>query len=239
MQIEVSSLRPWLLEVDGCPLDLPENLCDALSGRLALLSDDIASQLRQHDLYVIPSYADAVTLVDLAASLIDEIPDLASILYRCVHEIIVLRPPDDAYDVSHSDPRWATRIFVSIPGLSETAPLRVAEAIVHEAMHLNLTFLERRAELASTTRTLYSPWKTEPRPALGVLHGVYVFGCIHSFLRHLCRAHRFSEQQENHIRKRLADICGEVALIDRPQLLSCLSANGVSVAEGAFAAIDG
>jgi HEXXH motif-containing protein len=46
-------------------------------------------------------------------------------------------------------------------------------------MHLNLTFLERSVELVRKMELLYSPWKANTRPVSGVLHGLYVFGCIY------------------------------------------------------------
>lgn len=47
------------------------------------------------------------------------------------------------YDVSHSTPVLPLSIFVSVPGADERhAELRLAESIIHEAMHLQLTFIE-------------------------------------------------------------------------------------------------
>ncbi len=82
-------------------------------------------------------------------------------------------------------PRWPYRIFISIPARSRVQDLRVAEAVVHEAMHLILTNFERVSPLVSDERTLKSPWRSELRPAAGVLHGIYVFCCISRFFRHL------------------------------------------------------
>lgn len=236
MQVGVNRLQPWLLEGDGRPLDLPEGRDDRLSNRLALLDADTVLELKEHDLHAIAPKPTDVELIDLADKLIRPKFDLASIIDCCVHEIIVLHAPDDAYDVSHSEPRWATRIFVSIPKLSPIAPLRVAEALVHEAMHLNLTFLESRTELTSTTRALYSPWKAEARPASGVLHALYVFACIYRFLNYL--SGRSDQKERAHITRRLTDIRDEVALIDRPLLFGCLTENGLRVAQAALEAVD-
>jgi HEXXH motif-containing protein len=235
--MQASIIEPWLLNIDGRSIRLPDIRRETLSARLSVLDATTAAELRRYDLHAIPPYADAAKLLDLSEDLIRVVPELLSVIYRCAYEIILLRTFDDAYDVSHSDPRWATRIFVSVPKLSATAHLRVAEAVVHEAMHLNLTFLERYAPLTQTSRTLYSPWKAEPRPASGVLHGIYVFGCIHSFFERLRRQHALDHRARSHIVKRLADIRAEIALIDRSQLLSCLSPTGASVGHAAFAAL--
>ena len=55
---------------------------------------------------------------------------------------------------------------------------RVAEALVHEAMHLQLSLLERRIELVESDRTkavAFSPWRNSERDVQGVIHALYVF----------------------------------------------------------------
>jgi HEXXH motif-containing protein len=107
-------------------------------------------------------------VIDRAIHLFQVAPGLEPIIRSCVHEIIVLKALDISIDVSHSEPRWPTRIFISIPASSGVADLRVAEAVVHEAMHLNLTFLERSAVLVTRMELLYSPWKGEKGTKLAV-----------------------------------------------------------------------
>lgn len=57
--------------------------------------------------------------------------------------------------------------------------LRVAENLIHETMHLQLTLFESLCPLVDTESawSVYSPWKHQERPAQGVLHGLYVF-CV-------------------------------------------------------------
>jgi HEXXH motif-containing protein len=233
--------EPWMLEIDGAPLDLPPDRGGFLSSRLATPSDDIIAELKERGLQVIvPAAVTRIgTILDQATKLIRVAPGLDSVVRRCVKEIVILRVPDDSFDVSHSEPRWATRIFVSVPCSSVVGDLRVAEAVVHEAMHLNLTFLEGCTRLVARAELLFSPWKTDARPASGVLHGVYVFACIYRFFGHVSREVRLDERSQRHVEQRFAEIRGEVGAIDRHSLLECLTATGASLANTFFGAIDG
>ena len=60
----------------------------------------------------------------------------------------------------------------------EKAPL------IHETMHLQLSLVERVVPLVRadhSNRLTYSPWKSEHRPAGGILHALYVFRVIERF----------------------------------------------------------
>ncbi|MDT7543412.1 MAG: hypothetical protein QOE33_3316 [Acidobacteriota bacterium] len=105
-------------------------------------------------------------------------------LVRCIH---LLDSGDDDYDVSFSEPQIPFSIFVSVPRESSAiSVLRVAEAIVHEAMHLQLTLIERIVPLVrAKSQRHYSPWREEFRNAQAVLHGLYVFCVIDEFFRAL------------------------------------------------------
>jgi hypothetical protein len=99
---------------------------------------------------------------------------LSELAWRC-H--IILAENDD-YDVSFSDPSIPFSLFVSAPVRQDRqAVLRVAENLIHETMHLQLTLFEGLCPLIDTSRvwSMYSPWKQAERPAQGVLHGLYVF----------------------------------------------------------------
>jgi HEXXH motif-containing protein len=209
---------PWNLGINGTPIDLPVDIGGTLAGRLTPADKVTVADLREHGLHVItPPLMNGV--IDNASQLMSIATDLETIVQRCVHEILVLKAPDDTIDVSHSEPRWPTRIFISLPRSSPTADLRVAEAIVHEAMHLNLTFLERRLELIKSERHLYSPWRNEPRPVSGVLHALYVFACISRFFEYLMRGACLEAKRRDHVRQRLDDIENEFISVNR----SCVS----------------
>ena len=97
----------------------------------------------------------------------------------------LLKAPGCGVDCSYSDPLLPFSLFVSCPTATElNRAERLAESIVHEALHLQLSLVETIEPLVVDCReaeNLYSPWKGERRPAQGVLHGVYVFGNLRHF----------------------------------------------------------
>jgi hypothetical protein len=125
------------------------------------------------------------------------------------------------YDISHTTPELPLSIFVSIPAANERhAVLRLAESLIHEAMHLQLTLIETSVPLVrSTSATAFSPWKAEDRPVQGLMHGLYVFAVIHVALGVLMRA---APDTRDYAEARRRDISAEVATMGdgRPGLTS-------------------
>ena len=65
---------------------------------------------------------------------------------------------------------------------------RLAENIMHEALHLQLTLVESEEPLVirgSGETPIYSPWKNECRTMRGVMHAIYVFGNLRCFWKHV------------------------------------------------------
>ena len=89
------------------------------------------------------------------------------------------------YDVSYSDPSLPFSIFVSCPALAEhNRPERLAENLVHEALHLQLSLIERVEPIiinGSYEQTVSSPWREGERSLSGLLHAIYVFGNLRQF----------------------------------------------------------
>ena len=107
-------------------------------------------------------------------------------LCRSLH---VLVASGREFDVSYSDPCLPFSVFVSCPPATERNRVeRLAENIVHEALHLQLTLVENVESLViqgpSETR-VFSPWKNEWRSVRGLMHAVYVFGNLRCFWRHV------------------------------------------------------
>lgn len=125
--------------------------------------------------------------VEEALAIINQVPSLMRTVAVLVRSLHLIRPEDEDHDVSFSEPNVPFSIFVSVP--SRRMPddrWRIAEAIVHEAMHLQLTLIEQVIPLVKATQAkLFSPWRATYRPVQGVLHGVYVFRVIDSFLAKL------------------------------------------------------
>lgn len=127
--------------------------------------------------------AAATVPLEAAFKWIERVPTLShsiAWLLRSLHVLVA----DPEFDVSHSDPEVPFSIFVSVPRDDEAhGSLRLAEQIVHECMHLQLTLMERAVPMVAVKDfTLFSPWQQCPRSAQGVLHGLYVFGVVDAFL---------------------------------------------------------
>jgi HEXXH motif-containing protein len=182
------------------------------------------------------------TLADLAirraGTLIHLVPSLEHVVLKCVRELVVLNAPDEWHDVSHSEPRWPNLIFVSLPPPTAVGDVRLAEAIVHEAMHLNLSFFERGIQLIREDRELFSPWRRGPRPLAGVLHGSYVFASLLCFFAYLQLQEGLSLEQQEHLRRRRAEILDECSQVSRSELWNSLTGGGQAVAQRVFETVD-
>jgi len=128
---------------------------------------------------------------------------------RSVH---VLLASDRDLDVSCSDPSLPFSAFVSCP--PDTAKYqteRLAENLVHEALHLQLSLLETVQPLLAAIRdeeTVFSPWKGEGRTVRGLVHAVYVFGNLRCFWRRVASS---TPGSSSFARARVETIDGEMA----------------------------
>ncbi len=115
-------------------------------------------------------------------------PGLREAVEALVQRVHPLVPRGPGYDSSHSDPELPFSIFVSIPDGEPAAALRLAESILHEAMHLQLSLVEGREPLVRQLQpgervaTGYSPWQSTKRPIGGLVHGLFVFRVIFDWL---------------------------------------------------------
>lgn len=143
-----------------------------------------------------------------AVKLIEGVPTLSATASALVRSLHLIKPNKDDYDVSFSEPQIPFSIFVSIPQKRGTTnAVRVAEAIVHEAMHLQLTLIERIVPLVLPTQDRYfSPWKGTKRSIQGVLHGLYVFRVIDCFLRQIISVRTLTNDVAEYVRARREEI---------------------------------
>ena len=150
-----------------------------------------------------------------AVNLLRYEPTLQTTIATLVRICHVLKPIDDDYDVSHSDPQVPFSIFVSVPHKRRSNDvLRVAESIVHEAMHLQLTLIEHDLPLVDTSAsTHFSPWKDTCRPSQGVLHALYVFRVIDRFFERLQTASILSVTESRYINNRREEISRQIGEI--------------------------
>jgi HEXXH motif-containing protein len=154
---------------------------------------------------ILPQLREAITRLN-------PIPTLFATVAALVRSIHVLDPADDAYDVSFSQPNIPFSIFVSVPQSNRiTNSLRIAEAIIHEAMHLQLTLIERYVPLViKTQKKIFSPWRGEYRSIQGVLHALYVFRVIDRFLECLLAMKSYPYEEVKYIQGRRDEIVEQI-----------------------------
>jgi HEXXH motif-containing protein len=172
------------------------------------------------------SHGREATLLE-AGSYIEQCPSLADTVSQHIGHLSLLRA-EEAYDISHSEPRWPDWAFVSVPqGSGAVSALRTADNIVHEAMHLQLTRLEQIEPLiADEGALLWSPWKEELRDLRGNLHAVYVFRCIAIFLQRLLDAGSVTRDGATWIAQRLTQMEEELAAVSTQELGAGLTTAG-------------
>lgn len=117
--------------------------------------------------------------------------------------------------MSYSDPLLPFSIFVGIEGSEQAnGDMRLAEGILHECMHLQLTLIEETVTMVSAKdERHYSPWQGTMRPSKGVLHGLYVFRVIQDFHRALLESGSLRPGERTYLTRRIDTIEDEVAAV--------------------------
>ena len=152
-------------------------LLECLSVRAVAELDAVGLSLRRVDESTDPEDIDILRQAwHLTHAVWPELSSSVEHLVRCVH---LLKAPSPEVDCSFSRPDLPFSVFLSIPDHGSYARIeRVAEALVHETMHLQLSLLERRIQLVESDRSetvTFSPWRNCERNVQGVLHALHVF----------------------------------------------------------------
>ncbi len=175
--------------------------------------------------------ASDIAALTSATSLIAFVPSLHVSVATYLHTVHVLQAPTADYDVSHSDPSVPFSIFVSIPRCGRVGKLRLAESIVHECMHLQLTMIEAVLPLVGhAKRVTFSPWRQTLRPVGGVLQGMYVFAVIDAYYRVLSKYPSLTADEEAFIVKRRKEIGREMRQVSQAQAAVGLTEAGCVLA---------
>ena len=177
-----------------------------------------SSQVRYVDLGVVLSESTCieadVASIRSALSLIASVPSLYTTIAAYLRALHVLQAPGMDFDVSHSDPEVPFSIFVSIPPPNRRGTLRLAESIVHECMHLQLTMIETIVPLVGDANTAaFSPWQQRTRPLRGILHGLYVFSVIDACFQALERNGSLASDETGFVGKRRRKIANEITQV--------------------------
>ena len=162
-----------------------------------------------------------------AIELIKTVPELWESVQTLVKSLHLIKLEDDNYDVSFSEPHIPFSIFVSVPKTRiKNDSLRVAEAIVHEAMHLQLSLIEKVVPLISSNKQkFYSPWKDEYRHSDGILHALYVFRVIDGFYKQIVQILP-AKTNKNYLVYRRNLISQQVASVNKTDLFQELTECG-------------
>lgn len=217
----------WDLPVDRALF--PSHSAGWLWSRVALPPPGVRCHVEHQGLACITDPSNDQIVFGMAESLIELVPGVASVVRGWVGQIHLLRAEPE-YDTSHSEPIWRTRIFVSVPERSDqVGGLRLAESVIHEALHLQLTGYEAIEPIVADRKsTMASPWRSEERPIQGVFHGLYVFSCLSTFFIRI--GGFLEESSRSHVCARLRDIREEIGAINLDELASCLTPNGKHLA---------
>ena len=159
-----------------------EWLPPALAARWQNVKLQFASEADLSDMHFRQTLVSSLHLIGMDRPLQGTVSGLC----RSLH---VLLAPREDFDVSYSDPSLPLSAFVSCPLASERNRVeRLAENVVHEALHLQLSLVEKVQPLVvdgPDEAPTFSPWKDEWRTVRGLLHAVYVFGNLRSFWKDL------------------------------------------------------
>lgn len=156
--------------------------------RIVLPSNQIDFFLEEHGLTLLPfeesNFPIITHKINAALGIFQSIPLVHSFISKIVKSIQILCSDNAETDISYSHPDIPFSIFFSLcEDKSDIADIRVAESILHEAMHLKLTLIEHIIPLVKpySKEVYFSPWRSENRPIRGVLHGLFVFRAIYDF----------------------------------------------------------
>jgi HEXXH motif-containing protein len=195
--------------------------------KLEMLSAEHAQYFVAQGVYqlTLDRFAASETLekVENAFRLISAFPSLYKVLSGLIRSIHLIHA-EPGFDISFTDPALPFTVFVSVPSDANFPDLRLAESLIHEAMHLQLSIIEREILLVQDSDSrFYSPWKKMMRPTSGILHAMYVFAAITQWLSLVKSATPDGQQYAN---TRIEEIRAEVDLLDCHHCFEALTDNG-------------
>lgn len=175
----------------------------------------------------------AIDRLSRALLFLDYVPGLSLTIGALARSLHLIRVGAPEYDTSYSDPEVPFSIFIGLhDDAAKLDALRLAESVLHEIMHLQLSLIEAQVALVADARALgHSPWKEGQRPTRGLLHGLYVFRAIQDFFAAI-PSDRLDEAGARYVWRRIALIdqeCDQLAGFDQR---SDLTAEGRMFATG-------
>ena len=168
------------------------------------------------------SAPETIEKIDLAIDLIRVSPTLLDVISNLVKSVHIIQA-EPGFDISFTDPELPFSIFISIPTDNKHSNLRLAESIIHEAMHLQLSIIEKEISLVHDDKSkFYSPWKKMLRPTSGIMHALYVFTAIKQWLEVV----KNTPEGYDYACYRIREIQEELALLDYETCYDSLTDSG-------------
>lgn len=190
-------------------LSLPLTSCDI---KIALPSEDLKEFYEKHGLEpskITAESSSEISKITTALDVFRNIDPINDFIFNIVKSVQLIKSEYPETDISYSHPKIPFSIFFSVcEEVSSISDLRVAESILHEAMHLKLTLIENHVDLIepNSKETFYSPWRDEERPIRGVLHGIFVFKAIKDFYKLIAEKYSPNAKESQFIKFRIEEI---------------------------------
>ena len=219
------------IDVADCQLDSAisvELLPSALTERWQSIGLRFATESDISDMRFIETLAKSLDFIRLVRPLHGTVAGMC----RSLH---VLRASCKHLDTSYSDPSLPFSVFVSCPPVMQKNRVeRLAENVIHEALHLQLSLVERIEPLViygAEHELVFSPWKEGERITRGLLHAVYVFGNLRYFWKRVAancpNSSTFAENRVETINQEMSSVRH---LLDSPLLTAtgrCLASASI------------
>lgn len=201
--------------------------------KIVLPSDDLKEFYKQHGIEPVSittiESTNAIAKIVTALDILKQIEPIHDFILKIVKSVQLIKAEYTDTDISYSHPDIPFSVFFSVcDEVSGISDLRVAESILHEAMHLKLTLIEEIVPLiVPNAKGLYfSPWRDEPRPARGVLHGLFVFRALFDFLTAIYNTKIFPNEVKDYIQLRIKEVTEDISQLQKFAGCPDLTKNG-------------
>lgn len=181
-------------------------------GTIAIDSFEPCLSLRSVEVY--PRITDPVLCQHFLATISCALERLAAYDESLVNEMTLitasLTPMDAGVNEEAMFSGTSSAIFGACFLSATEQPLFVAEMLVHEFCHNKLRLLQEVVPLMSdkylNRSIFYSPWRDEPRPIDGLMHGLYVFSSIADFWLHVWKDLNANEAERTIAQRRVGTL---------------------------------
>tara|TARA_X000001036_G_C20591802_1_gene771113 strand:+ start:114 stop:1127 length:1014 start_codon:yes stop_codon:yes gene_type:complete len=135
-----------------------------------------------------------------------------------------------------------SRLFGAICLAEQSKPWITAEVITHESAHHWLFLFEDEHPNMSdgwNDKELYSPWREDPRPTMGILHGIYVFTNVCYALYKYHYNKNINDNHKNGLIERISLIASQVqCAINEIKFSKNMTQEGVAICDRSQNKID-